>query len=197
MAITGPVTKNTTTPVIGLAQIRLGSSGTNIASVAPVLTASNSIGSVASTKFVSAIDFFRLESGYPLMEDAAYPIREKASMEVAFKEITPANIAYALGLDGASGEYSAAHSGEISLGTVKTPAFIRLESVYTYPDGSNKMQIIFPRAQILSNVELDHNAEEPLATPMMIEAKRADSNVDGGNAVWDNKPYGRIFWSVS
>lgn len=200
MAITGPVTKDTTTPVIGLAQVRLGASAANIASTDPVLVAANSIGAVATTKFISAIDFFRLESGYPLMEDAAYPIREKASMEVAFKEITPANIAYARGIDVASfgsGEYTNAHSGEINLGTVATPAFIRMESVYTYPDGSNKMQIIFPRAQVLSNVELDHSMEEPLSSPIMIEAKRADSNVTGGNAVWDSKPYGRIFWSTT
>ena len=194
MAITGPVTKDTTTPVIGLAQVRLGASAANIASTDPVLTSSNSIGAVATTKFISAIDFFRLESGYPLMEDAAYPIREKASMEVSFKEITPANIAYARGLDASTG-YDSAHSGEINLGTVTTPAFIRMESVYTYPDGTNKMQVIFPRAQVLSNVELDHNMEEPLASPIMIEAKRADSNVTGGSAAWDAKPYGRIFWS--
>ena len=192
--MSGPVTKDTTTVALGLAQIRLGASAANIADPDEVLSSSDSIGAVANTKFTSAVDFFRLESGFPLMEDAAYPIREKASMECAFKEITPQTIAYARGLDASTG-YASAHSGEINLGSVSTPAFIRMESKYTYPDGDNTMNILFPRAQILSSVELDHNPEEPLSSPVMIEAKRADDSITGGDATWNDRAYGRIFWS--
>ena len=192
--MSGPVTNDTTTIALGLAQILLGASASNIASTNAVLsTTTNSIGALATTKFTSSIDFYHLESGYPLMEDAIYPIREKASMEVVFKEMTPKNLAFARGLDASSG-YASVHSGEIALGNVVTPTFVRMESIYTYPDGINKMDIIFPRAQILSSIELDHNSEEPMTSPAIIEAKRADSTQVSGNAVWNNRAYGRIHW---
>ena len=190
----GPTTVNVSTVSLGLAQIRLGASHSNIASTNVVLTTANSMGAMANTKFTSTIDFYHLESGYPLMEDAIYPIREKASMEVAFKEVTPQNLAFARGLDASTG-YSAIHSGEIALGNTVTPAFIRMEAVYTYPNGANSLNIIFPRAQILSSVELDYNSEEPLAVPVTIEAKRADSSIVSGNAAWNNRAYGRLHWT--
>lgn len=196
MARTGPVTKDTTTVALGLAQIRVGASAANVNQIEPVLLAANSIGALASTKFISNQDFFKIESGFPLLEDASIPLRESAALECAFKEITPMNLALAKGIDSTTG-YDDAHSGEVVLGMLATPAFIRMEAVYTYPDGTNKMYIIFPRAQAISKVEVDLQAESNANVPLTFEAKRADSETDGGNAVWDAKPLGRICWKES
>lgn len=192
MARTGPTTKDTTTVTMGLAQIRIKSSAAYIGQINPILTSADSIGAMANTKFMSTQEFYKLESGYPLLEDAVFPLREMAALECAFKEITPANMALAKGVDPSS--YSSAHTGSIDLGTLATPAYLRMEAVYTYPDGTNTLTIIFPRAQVLANPELDWQLEEPASVPIMIEAKRADSETSGGHVIWDGMPLGRIIW---
>jgi len=199
MAVTrsGPLTKDTTTIALGLAQIRIGNSPTNITQQIPVLAASDSLGALASTSFTSNAEYFKLESGYPLLEDATYPLRESAMLECAFKEMTPANFALAKGIDPSA--YTSAHTGVIALGSISTPDFIRMEAVYTYPDGINTMTIIFPRAQVTSAIEAEFAEEEPAAVAVSIEAKRADSGItdadNPGNSAWDDKPLGLIRWN--
>lgn len=190
---TGPTTKDTTTVTMGLAQIRVKASAAYIGQIAPILASTDSIGALANTKFTSGQEFYKLESGYPLLEDAVFPLREMASLECAFKEVTPANMALAKGVDPTS--YTDEHYGSISLGTLTTPAYLRMEAVYTYPDGTNTLTIIFPRAQVIANPELDWQLEEPAAVPIVIEAKRADSEVSGGNVAWDAMPLGRMLWN--
>ncbi len=194
MARKGPVTKDTSTIALGLAQIRIGASATSISNVQPVLTASDSIGALANTKFTGNTDWFKLESGFPLIEDYTIPIREAAALECSFKEIKPFTLALANGIDPTSG-YAEAHSGEIALGGRVAPAYLRMESVYTFPNGTNFMTIIFPRGQVSASIELDMAAEDNANVPITIESKNASSDVTGGNAVWDNKPLGRIIFT--
>ncbi|MDY6957911.1 MAG: hypothetical protein SVK08_02005 [Halobacteriota archaeon] len=113
-------------------------------------------------------------------------------LECSFKEITPKNLAIALGKN--PSDYSDAHSGEIYLGTRVAPVYIRMEAVYTFPDGTNTMTIIFPRAQVAASTEVDLQAEEPANVPISIESKRADSGVSGGHVIWDGAPLGKIVW---
>ena len=195
MATTGPTTKDTTTVALGLAQVRIGNSANNLTKQHPVLTASDSIGALANTKFVGNAEFIKLESGYPMLEDAVFPLRESAALECAFKEQTPFNLALARGLDPTNALYANAHTGSIKLGTLAAPVNVRMEAIYTYPDGTNTMNIIFPRAQVSGNIEMDFAPEEPAAVAIAIEAKRADSEVSGGNAAWDDKPIGQILWN--
>ncbi len=193
MARSGPVTTDTSTVALGLAQIRIGASATNIADIQPVLSSSDSIGALASTKYNGAVDWAILESGTPLIEDYSLPIRQKASLEAAFKQITPANLALANGQDPAS--YTEAHSGEIALGNLSAPIYVRMEAFYTFPNNSNYFTIIFPRAQVTSNSELDLQTEDFVASPITVESKNASSDVSGGNAVWNDKPLGRILFT--
>ena len=191
MARIGPVTTDTTAISIGLMQIRVGVSADNIANIHAALSSSDSIGALASTKFVGNTDWYKLESGFPLIEDFTTPIREGAALECAFKEITPYNLALAQGIDPATG-YDEAHSGEIVLGGRSAPAYLRIEGVYTYPDKTSTMTFIFPRAQVSANTDMDFSAEDAAAVTLMFESKNASSDVSGGNAVWDAKPLGRI-----
>jgi hypothetical protein len=201
MARSGPLTRDTSTLALGLAQVRLGISVANIATIAPALTATNSMGSLATTKFTSAVEYFRHSSGFPELEDYSIALSEKAAMEVTFEEITPYNLAIAKGLAAMSGEhlaaYATAHSGEIKLGSMASPEYIRMEAVYKYPDGINEMNIIFPRAQATASVELDLQKTDTAKPPLTIEAKLASSDVTGGDAVWDAMPLGRIYWRAT
>lgn len=192
---TGPLTKDTTTIALGLAQIRVGPSAATVHIYNPCLGSNQSLGALADTKFNGNLEFYKLESGYPLLEDAVFPLREAASLECSFKEITPANMALAYGQN--PGSYTNNHEGSIALGNISTPYYVRMEALYVFPDGSNAMYIVFPRAQVMASIEVEFAQEEPAAVPVTIEAKRADSGISGGSSVWDSAPLGRIVWSTS
>jgi hypothetical protein len=183
--MSGPVTTDTSTLALGLAQIRVGASAANIGNIHPVFTASDSIGSLANTKFMSNTDYFKHEAGFPLLEDYTIALRENAALECTFE---------AIGVDASTG-YTDVHSGEVALGGRTAPAFVRMEANYTFPDGVHYMNIIFPRAQVVSSVEIDLQKETNAGVPITFESKTADANVTGGNAVWNGKPLGRIAFS--
>lgn len=193
---TGPVTKDVSTVALGLAKILVGPSLTNIATNTQVLDeTTNSMGALNSTSFTSNVEYWRLLSGFPQLEDLVIPLSETAMLECEFKELKPQNLAYARGLDASTG-YSNAHSGEIALGTISTPAYVRMEAIYTYPNKTNHMYIIFPRAQVTSSVEISLAAEDNANVPITFEAKRADSDLtSGGHVIWDNSPLGRIYFN--
>ena len=189
----GPTTKNSGSVVIGLMQIRIGPSAANIAETEAVLETGDSLGAMASTKYMGNVDWWKLESGYTLQTDAFFPIREESAIECAFQEQSPYNIVLAHGLD-PSGEYPNQWSGEIKLGARSAPEYLRCEAIRTYPDQTHKMYIIYPRSQITSSVEIEDSKEEGASTPITITATPADSGATGGNVVWDNMPLGRIYW---
>ena len=193
MASKGPVTSDTSSLALGLMQVRVGTSAANIDEIQPQFTSSNSIGSLTASKFVGNVDWFEHSSGFPKKPDYSIALSESASIEGTFEEISPANLALAYGLDPTS--YSLVHSGEIALGDRTSPTYIRCEGYYEFPNGSNYMTIIFPRAQAKSTVEVDLQAEAPAGVPFVIDSKIADSNVSGGHALWDDKPLGRIVFT--
>lgn len=196
MARKGPITTDTSTLALGLAQVRVGDSSTNITEIQPALASSDSIGSLASTKYTGNVDWFRHESGFPLLEDYTIPIRETAMLEGEIEELTPANLALIHGHDPNAAPYSSmtVHSGEIPLGGRDAPDYVRMEAQYTFPNGTNHMYIIFPRAQVAATAEIDLAKEDNAKVPVMFESKDSSSDVSGGNAVWDDKPLGRIFF---
>lgn len=194
MARTGPVTKDTSTVALGLAKILVGSSADNISEKDQTLNESDdSLGALNSTSFSSDVEFWRMSSGFPALEDLVIPLRENAQLECEFRELHPRNLAYARGLDASSG-YDDAHSGEINLGDLKEPAYVRMEAIYTYPNQTNHMYIIFPRAQVTSSMDLSFAQEDNANVSITIESKRADSEVSGGDAAWDSSPLGRIYF---
>jgi len=185
----GPLTVHPESVALGLAQIRVGASAANIATATPALTSANSIGALASTKMTGKVDFWKLESGFPLLEDISLPIRESNMLETAFKELTLANMAMARGIDPTLlDEYDES----IALGGLVAPAYVRMEAVYTFPNNLAQMIVIYPRANAVSNFEMDLKAEDAAAIPVTFEAKRADSGITGGDAAWDSMPLGTI-----
>jgi hypothetical protein len=193
MARKGPITKDSTTIAIGLAQVRVKAYANYIGQIHPILAAADSLGALISTKFTSSAEYYRLESGYPLLEDATFPLRESAMVEAGFREITPANFALAKGKDPA--DYSQAHYGNVGLGGIVTPVRLRVETIYTYPDGVNTMTVVFPRGQCSAVIEMDWAEEEPAAIAIALEAKQAGSDNTEGHVIWDGAPLGHVIWN--
>lgn len=194
MARSGPITRRPGDIALGLAQVRMSASEDHIDKIVPVLTAEHSIGSLANTKFVNTVEYFRHESGFPAKEDLVIPIRETAQIEAAFEEISLKNLAIAKGLDPDTFDLAA---GDIAIGVMKTPANVRVEFVYTYPDGSTAMTIIFPRAQVTSSMEVDFQKETNTSVAIVIESKIADGATEGGDTAWDEMPLGIIIRGTS
>ncbi len=298
----GPITKNPSAWALGLMQIRVGPSLTNIANIAPALGAVNSIGALSDTKFNASAEFFKQMSGFPLREDGAIPLSETASISGSYKEITPFNVAMARGLDptasaaasaiedvavntsagttstdpiavldgtpadwgviddewtvifatattgsifgkatghvhdftdltamepvdgssnkyfsipsafftgtwaaddsyvfyttaGGDDTYSSVHSGSFGLGGLVAPVDIRVEGVYTFPNGINTQTYILPRAQVEANLELGYSSDSEATPPIIFSSKNASSDNAAGNAVWDAMPLGRMIWA--
>jgi len=304
---TGPITKDTSTVALGLARILVGKFADYVDQKDQTLNKQvDSLGALNSTSFTSNVDYWKLVSGFPQLEDMTIPLSETAQLECEFKEVHPRNLAIARGIDPgnpaidsaayevavntaagntpdistittdnnggvideeymvvvesvapltvavygkntgeittghnlsastgsvlepdnsgypyfsiptgfldtnwAEGEtyvfattafipedtqFADNHSGEIPLGTVKQPDFVRMEAIYTYPNKTNHMYIIFPRAQVTSSVSLDFAAEDNANVPITIEAKRADDGVVGGHVTWNESPLGRIYF---
>lgn len=192
MSQTGPITRHTDALALGLAKIRIGVSATFINTITKALSGEvDSIGSLVNTKYAGNTDWYKHQSGFPLLDDYVIALRDSAQLECAFEEITPFNVAMAMGIDPTSG-YTLAHSGEIALGGRTSPAYVRMEAEYTFPNGSNTMVIIFPKAQAVSNVEIPLQREEAANVPLTFESKRADGT--GGSAVWNSMPLGRIMF---
>ena len=190
----GPTTKYTSSVALGLARILVGPSASNIAAITQVLDMDDdSLGALNTSNFNSNVEYWRMESGFPAQEDISIPISETAALECEFKELNARNLAFARGIDASTG-YDDPHGGEIPLGNMAAPAFVRMEAIYTYPNQVNHMYIIFPRANVTSSVAINFAASDNVNVPITIEAKRADSGVDGGDAAWDIMSLGRIYF---
>jgi hypothetical protein len=201
---TGPLTKNAKTLALGLAQIRVSASVTATGAGGPsgtegyvgysgsnLRTSGSHIGAIATTRLTLEREYYTHEAGFPLLEDAQLPIRERAQLECAFEEITAYNMMLAAGKTPVTST-----SGELLLGDMALPAFIRMEAHYQFPD-SSKMVIIFPRSQVMSNTELEFQKEEASNAPMTFKAQRADAGMTDGAACWDSAPLGRIVFVPS
>ncbi len=283
IARSGPLTKDTSTVALGLAKILVGKSADFIDTITQVLhQVDDSLGALNSSNFTSTVEYWRLESGFPALEDMSIPLSETAQIECEFKELHPRNLAMARGIDptegattfsydtssdttdgtidddvtlsgslteggvytlhftsatefsvngetgtagteftltdtftlpegyftgtwdagdthtiaiyASGGNYADAHSGEVTLGTMSSPAFVRVEAIYTYPNQINHLYIIFPRANVTSSMNLNFAAQDNANVPITLEAKRADSGVVGGHVAWNNAPLGRIYF---
>ncbi len=191
----GPLTKDTSTVALGLAKILVGEASSNVSEKTRVLNETeDSLGALNSSSFTSNVEYWRHESGFPKLEDLVVPLRENASLECEIEEISAENLAIARGIDTTGGSYSA-HSGEIKLGNIEQPDYVRMEAIYTYPDKENEMVIIFPRAQVTSSMDLSLAAEDNATVPITFESKIATNDVWSGEVTaFDNKPLGVVLF---
>jgi hypothetical protein len=89
--------------------------------------------------------------------------------------------------------YDSATAGEIKLGELSSPDYVRVEGYYVFPNGTNTMVIIFPRAQVRSeSAEIAFATDTHATISITFNSTPADSSVTGGNAAWDGQSLGKI-----
>lgn len=94
--------------------------------------------------------------------------------------------------------YASATTGEILLGNLSSPDYLRVEGVYTFPDASFDMVVIFPRAMAMTdNGELAFANDASATISMTFTATPADDSISGGNSVWNASPLGKIVFQTT
>ena len=88
------------------------------------------------------------------------------------------------------GAFDNPFEGEIGFGAVRQPEKLRIEAVFTFPDGLHGFYVIMPRAHMTSSMELNFAEADEGNIPISIESTSASADVSGGHAVWDDKPIG-------
>lgn len=191
MAQTGPVTKDTSSIPLGLAKIRVAAY-TGFKAIKGICLSGEamSIGALSNTKYKGETEWYRHLSGFPQLEDYVIALKDSAALEVAVEELNPFNLAMSLGYDPTLAAYSAVHSGEIALGNRTASVFVRVEAEYTFPNGTNKMIVIFPKAQVTSSVEFDYQKDTGASIPLTFESKRNDTETQ-----WANAPLGCVVFT--
>lgn len=192
--MSGPITKDTSTLALGLAKISVLASAANIANPFPAAVAGDSIGAITKSALTLEYEVWKHMAGFPQKEDYNVTLSKTAKIEAEAEELTPFSMALASGIDPTT--YTNVHSGMIPLGALSSIDTIRTEMLYTFPSGTYKMDVVFPRAQVAPGVSADFQAKENIKVPLTIEAKNAESTVSGGHAVWDVAPLGRIWFGT-
>lgn len=96
---------------------------------------------------------------------------------------------------GGASTYAVAHTGSLGLGAMVAPADIRVEGVYTFPNGVNTLTYILPRVQVSGDLDMSYAEEDEIAPMISLNSLYAGSRIAAGHAVWDTMPSGIMVWA--
>lgn len=190
----GPDLKKTSFIPIGMADILVGPSLSNIDSTDPVLThALHGLGVMGNTTLNTEVTVFEVKGGNPQTTQEIIPTGETFGITAEFQEQTLRNIEFSRGLVPSDSALNTNGSGEIPLGSILAPSDIRVEFVRLFPDGSN-MTGILPRCQVTPNTTIGSSPDSPNGIEVTVNAlpANADAPDSKGSAAWDSKPLGAL-----
>jgi len=169
--------------VLGLAELYLADSLTNIATTIPILQNSDYIGAQIEVSFEISREFkknFKIINNIRVLFDELL-IQSTLSLSVKFIEIGEKNISYSFG----GNKTSANVLSDILI----QPKEHRAELVFTYPNKINKMILVLPRIKISTEkVAFSFSAEDILSPPITLSALVTD------NVNWSANEYGKILF---
>jgi len=184
MSLTGTRVKETESLFFGLAELFIGDSATNETSTTAVLAETNYFSCLSSVSFIVNKEFIN-RYGYTLsMKTIIDHLLVGSSLEVnvEFIELTQKNLSYSLGGDG---------TGTNFLTTLFIqPTALRLELVFTYPNKTNSMTLVFPKTKVIApSVLFDFESESPMKVPMTF------SVLPSTVAEWATIPMGKAIFT--
>lgn len=185
-----PVYRNSTTVMLGLAQIRIAESAPYIGYPTACLTKAHSLGAMVETRILGEDFDYILRSGFPQTDDLIIAYEQHVIVECVLREITPINMALMFGQAYDPTTYDDPHDGQIYLGTRGVTSFIRVEFIYWYPESNYQMHLILPKAYISTEVLIDWAVEDDYGAPFACVSTPSDSDSIGGHAIWDAAPLG-------
>ena len=178
--------KERETVALGLGKISIGSSSSHLASTTQALSSTDYFSALTDISFTINKKFKKqvsVKDSIELLQDV-FVSSSTFVISVTFIEILQKTLSYALGGDGGSTEL-----GSLLL---SDPTDLRVELEYLYPNKTNKLIVILPRAVVTSSMPVSFAEDDNLDVPMTLLAKRVD-NIVGGSS-WDAFPYGRIYF---
>ena len=96
---------------------------------------------------------------------------------------------------GGASTYAVAHTGSLGLGAMVAPADIRVEGVYTFPNGTNTLTYILPRVQVSGDLDMSYAEEDEIAPMISLNSLYAGSRIAAGHVAWDTMPSGIMVWA--
>jgi len=169
----------------GLAKLYIGDSATNEASDTAVLGSStyylSSLVNVAIFVKKEFFSSFRLADTIRILENI-FLVSASLDIEVEFIEMTGKTLSYSLGGDGSD--------TNILTNLLDQSSLLRAELVFTYPNGTNTMTLIIPKAKVINAATaLEFQSEEPMKVPMILSALYCT------HANWSSEPLGKIIFA--
>lgn len=178
--------KERETVALGLGKISIGPSVANLATITQALTSTDYFSALTEVSFVINKQFKKqitVKDSVELLQDV-FVSGSTLGISVTFIEILQKTLSYALGGDGGATEL-----GSLLL---TDPEDLRVELEYLYPNKTDKMIVILPRAVVTSSLPFSFEEEDNADVPVTFLAKRADLEV--GGSAWATYPYGRIYF---
>jgi len=166
---------------IGMGKIYIGDSSTYIGTFDQALSSSDyfcGLTSVSAAINKESIQRNSTESGIKIPVETKV-VSASVVLSVSFIEVNRKTLSYALG--GINSDTN------IFNDLLSDPNDLRVELVFTYPNGSNQMVFILPKCNISTpDLQVVFNEQGPITPKLMI------TNLYYSSGVWSSDPYGRV-----
>lgn len=184
--------KNRNSILIGKGQMRVAKAEDHITETDFVLTEINSLGYLAEIKLDASKE---VEVRKSVVSNYPIDIQSKITdviIECEPLEMTVENITMALGQDNLNNVNSSL-DGFFGIGG-ESETWWRVEIGVLFPQGGNKMELVFPKTKIISDFSIPLMSEEAFKQTLTYQAADASFG-EPSNAIWMSNPLG--IWKFS
>lgn len=181
---TGTRTANREYIALGIAELYLADSATNITSLDAILTNANYIGAKTEVAFEinrEVKNLYKTVNNIRVLSDQLITSMN-LTLSIRFIELTQKNVSYSFGGDNTE--------TNILQDLLNQPKEHRAELLFTYPNRINTMTFILPRVTIVNDsVEGKFDSSDAIGLPMKINALLTE------NAAWSTAPAGKLLFT--
>jgi len=164
MSLVGTRSKSTSL-FFGIAELFLGDSLTNEASITPVLSETYYFGCTTNVSINIDKKFlqkFGSDNGTSVLVENLL-ISSELQIDLDFIEITTNSLSMSLGGTGVD--------TNILDNLISQPSDLRAELIFTYPNKINTMSLILPKVNVISkSINLGFQGENPMQVPLSLSA---------------------------
>ncbi len=167
----------------GLAKLYIGLSSTYEASTTPALSSGDYFSSLVNVSMVTKKESkakYKIVSAIKILEDILITA-SGIDLAIDFIEMSEKALSFSLGGDGSDTNILNNLMGQ---GTI-----LRAELLFTYPNGSNTMTMVFPKVRVTSSPSFKFESENPMQVPLIFSVLYC-SHIN-----WVADPMGKIIFA--